>query len=152
MRPNRRTWIRDSLLAFVLVSGVGLTTSTTGAGGATLPKCPVISSLPVRPVAADVRAVLTKYFSAKHLTPISVYKNQETILNVKDQSVGTHWCKNPDGSKSGYVGMVPKNATAAVMVHVKHKPYPVTEAPSTFVTLAKVPGVGWKVVSEGTGP
>lgn len=152
MMRSRWAWTGGSVLALVLMMGVGLAMPTMGAGGATLPKCPVISSLPVKPVASDVRAVLTKYYSAKHLTPISVYKNQETILNVKNQSVGTHWCKNPDGSKSGYVGMVPKNATAAVMVHVKHKPYPVTEAPSSFVTLAKVPGVGWKVVSEGTGP
>jgi hypothetical protein len=83
---------------------------------------------------------------------MTIYKNQEMVLNVNEQSVGVHYCKNPDGSKSGYVGSVPKNATAAVMVHVKHKPYPVTQAPSSFVTLAKIPRTGWKVVSEGTGP
>lgn len=126
--------------------------STPAASGATLPACPVIAKWPVKPVTADVVAALKKYYAARHLTPITIYKNQETVLNVKQQSIGVHWCRNVDGSKSGYVGVVPKNATAAVMVHVKHKPYPVTEAGSTFATLAKMPLTGWKVVSDDTGP
>jgi hypothetical protein len=126
--------------------------STPAASGTTLPACPVIAKEAVKPVSADVVAALKKYYAVRHLTPISVYKNQETVLNVKQQSKGVHWCRNSDGSKSGYVGVVPKNATAAVMVHVKHKPYPVTEAASTFATLAKMPVTGWKVVSDDTGP
>jgi hypothetical protein len=129
-----------------------LTISTPPASGAALPACPVVAKWPVKPVTSDVVAVLKRYYTAKHLTPMTIYKNQEMVLNVNEQSVGVHYCKNPDGSKSGYVGSVPKNATAAVMVHVKHKPYPVTQAPSSFVTLAKIPRTGWKVVSEGTGP
>lgn len=153
-RTNRRKWLGAGIGVAMTVT-IMLTmfaTSTPAASGRALPNCPVIAKWPVKPVAADVVVVLKRYFAAKHLTPITIYKNQETVLNVKEQSVGVHWCKNPDGSKSGYVGAVPKSATAAVMVHVKHKPYPVTQAASTFVTLAKMPRTGWRVVSEGTGP
>ena len=88
----------------------------------------------------------------KHLTPITIVNRRETVLNVKVQRVGVHYCANPGGGKSGYVGAVPKNALAAVMVYVRHKPYPVTNSPASFVTLARMPVTGWKVVSEGTGP
>ena len=48
--------------------------------------------------------------------------------------------------------MVPKNATAAVMVHVRHKSYPVTDAGSAFTALGKITFTGWKVVSDDTAP
>ena len=70
---------------------------------------------------------------------------------MAQQSKGVHYCKNPDGGKSGYVGSVPPSATAAVMVEVTHKPYSVTGSPTHFVTVAKLAS-GWKVVREGTGP
>ncbi len=122
------------------------------ASGATLPPCPVFARLPTKPVTADVVAAIKKYYTARHLTPITIYKNRETVLNVKQQSAGVHWCKNPDGSRSGYVGVVPRNATAAVMVRVRHKPYPVTQSAFTFATLAKMPRTGWRVVSDDTAP
>lgn len=118
----------------------------------TLSPCPVVANWPVKPVAADVLAVVTKYYAEKNLTPVTIYNNEEMILDVKEQSVGTHSCRNADGGLGGYVGAVPLNATAAVMVYVKHKPYPTTQTPSNFVTLAQIPGTGWTVVGEGTGP
>jgi hypothetical protein len=146
-----RRHLGSSAATLVLLASVAAPVADSVAGAAALPACPVYSKYPVKPVAPDVLKVVTKYFTAKHLNPIRIYKNQEKVLNVKQQWVGTHWCRNADGSKSGYTGMVPKTATAAVMVQVKHKPYPVTQAPTTFVTLAKLK-TGWKVVSEGTGP
>ncbi len=118
----------------------------------TLTACPVVSDWPVRQVTAAVVAVVTQYYTAKHLTPITIYKDQETVLDVKEQSVGVHYCRNLDGGTAGYVGAVPLTATAAVMVYVKHQPYPTTQTPSNFVTLAQMPGTGWTVVAEGTGP
>lgn len=96
--------------------------------------------------------MVTKYYSEKHLTPITISKNQEMVLDVKEQSVGVHSCENEGGGVGGYVGAVPLTATAAVMVYVQHKPYPTTQTPSNFVTLAQIPGTGWTVVAEGTGP
>lgn len=118
----------------------------------TLNPCPVVANWPVKPVTADVLAVVTKYYAEKKLTPITIYNNEQMILDVKEQSVGTHSCLNPDGGVGGYVGAVPLKATAAVMVYVKHQPYPTTQTPSSFVTLAQMPGTGWTVVGEGTGP
>jgi hypothetical protein len=118
----------------------------------TLTPCPVVANWPVKPVTADVLAVVTQYYSAKHLTPITIYKNQEMILDVKEQSAGVHYCQNVGGGTGGYVGAVPLTATAAIMVYVKHEPYPTTQTPSNFVTLAQMPGTGWTVVGEGTGP
>lgn len=118
----------------------------------TLSPCPVVANWPVKAVTSDVVAVITRYYADKNLTPIAIDKNQEMVLDVKEQSVGVHSCSNPDGGSGGYVGAVPLTATAAVMVYVKHKPYPTTMAPSNFVTLALIPGTGWTVVSEGTGP
>lgn len=62
--------------------------------------------------------------------------NRESIMPLASQRVGVHCCLDTNGT---------------VMVYVKHKPYPVTQAPSSFVTLALICGV-WKVVGEGTGP
>jgi hypothetical protein len=116
-----------------------------------LSACSFIDSWPKKTVTADVVAAVTTYYAAKKLTPITIENNREWILNVKQQSVGTHWCVTADGGKSGYTGSVPPQATAAVMVFVKHKPYPVTQFGTHFVTLAMVAGA-WKVVGEGTGP
>lgn len=128
------------------------TPTSTPTPSTTFTPCPVVADWPVKPIAADVLAAVTKYYAGKHLTPITIYKNDQVILNVKEQSVGVHTCLNPGGGTAGYVGAVPLTATAAVMVYVKHKPYPGTETPSNFVTLAQMPGVGWTVVAEGTGP
>ena len=118
---------------------------------AILPACWSLDTSPTAPLAPAVRAVVTQYYATTHLGPVTFYKNQEWVLNVSQQSKGVHYCKNPDGGKSGYVGSVPANATAAAMVEATHKPYPVTGSPTHFVTVAKFP-VGWKVVAEGTGP
>jgi hypothetical protein len=116
-----------------------------------LAACTSINNWPTKPVTTAVVNAVTKYYAAKKLTPVTIDKNREWILNVVAQRVGVHWCLNPDGSASGYVGAVPLNATAAVMVYAHHKPYPVVQAPSHFVTVAYIAGV-WKVVAEGTGP
>lgn len=128
------------------------TPTASPAPSATLTPCPVVANWPIKPVTADVLAAVTSYYAAKHLAPITIYNNEEMVLDVNEQSVGTHWCANPDGGKAGYVGAVPLTAIAAVMVHVKHLPYPTTQTPSNFVTLAKIPVTGWTVVGEGTGP
>jgi len=143
----------SGVVALTVATALTLFTGSTPALGSTsLPACPIIAKSAVKPVSANVVLALKKYYAARHLTPISVYKNVETVLNLKQQSIGVHWCRNLDGSKSGYVGVVPKNATAAVMVHVRHRPYPETMAASTFATLARMPLTGWKVVSDDTGP
>jgi hypothetical protein len=118
---------------------------------AVLSACWSLDTSPTAPLAPAVRVVVTQYYATKHLGPVTFNKNQEWVLNGAQQSKGVHYCKNPDGSKSGYVGSVPANAIAAVMVEATHKPYPVTGSPTHFVTVAKLP-TGWKVVAEGTGP
>jgi len=117
-----------------------------------LAACTGPADWPTRAVTADVRRVVTQYYATRHLAPITIENNREMVLNVAEQSKGVHHCTNPDGSVSGYVGAVPANATAAVMVQVAHLPYPVTGSTGSFVTLATTPGTGWKVVNEGTGP
>lgn len=116
-----------------------------------LPRCPSTSTWPVAPVSAPVKTALKGYYTSRHLTPFTVYRNRMWVLNVKLERVGTHWCQNVGGGRSGYVGVVPKNATAAVLVQVTHRPYPVTRSATTFATVAKLPA-GWKVVSDDTGP
>lgn len=134
-------------------AGAGAASSPSNAvtPNAVLPACWSLDTSPVVPLAPAVRAVVTQYYTAKHLGPVTFYKNQQWVLNVVQQSKGVHYCANPDGSKSGYVGAVPANATAAVMVEATHKPYPVTGSPTHFVTVAQLAS-GWKVVGEGTGP
>jgi hypothetical protein len=116
------------------------------------PKCSSMSDWPVKAVTVEVKAAVLAYYHAKNLLPVTIDKNREYVLDVVEQQVGAHWCLNPDGTKSGYTGQVPKGATEAVMVYAKHKPYPIIQAPAHFVTLAKSPGTAWKVVGEGTGP
>jgi hypothetical protein len=129
-------------------------TSVAATSSSVTPKyaaCVAFSNLPARPVAADVLATLTAYYTANHLVPISVVNNREMILNVAEQTIGVHHCTNPDGSVAGYTGMVPASATAAVEVEVRHLAYPVTGGSISFVILAQT-AAGWKVVNEGTGP
>ena len=118
----------------------------------TLTPCPVIENGTVKPVTAEVLAVVTQYYAAKHLTPITIYKNEETVLDVKEQSAGVHSCQNPGDGIGQYAGAVPLTATAAVMVYVKHQPYPEMPISSNFITLAQLPDKGWVVVDESTGP
>lgn len=113
--------------------------------------CPTPGDWPRTPVTSQVRAVLEAYFAEKGLTPIS-FIGDASVLDVEEQSLGEHRCANAGGPGGGYVGAVPIGSTEAVMVYVKHKPYPVTGAPSTFVTLAKDATGTWSVVGEGTGP
>jgi hypothetical protein len=114
--------------------------------------CPVVADWPIKPITSDVLAAVTKYYEEKNLTPISVPKRQVSVLDLREQAAGEHACLNSDGGIGAYVGSVPLDATAALMVYVEHEPYPGTGAPANFVTLALLPDSGWKVVSEGTGP
>ena len=123
--------------------------SPSSKGG--LVACQNYSTWPTRAVPTVVVNAVRAYYAQKKLTPITIDKNREWVVPLATERVGEHWCLNPDGSASGYVGAVPFAASAAVMLYVHHKPYPVTEAPSHFVVLALVSGQ-WKVVSEGTGP
>ena len=123
--------------------------SPSSKGG--LVACQNYTTWPTRAVPAVVVNAVSAYYAQKKLTPITIEKNREWVVPVATERVGEHWCLNPDGSAAGYVGAVPFAASAAVMLYVHHKPYPVTEAPSHFVVLALVSG-RWKVVSEGTGP
>jgi hypothetical protein len=108
-------------------------------------------SWPTRTVTTDVVTAVTAYYARKNLTPISIQNNRELVVPIATERIGVHWCLNSDGSAAGYRGAVPFAASSAVMLYVRHKPYPVTEAPANFVELASVGGV-WKVVGEGTGP
>ena len=145
-----RSAARVACVATLALSPLALISSAAHASS--LRACPVFSNLAVKPVSADVKAALTSYYATRKMTPISIYKGEETILSVQLESTGVHWCRNLDGSKSGYVGVVPKSSTAAVMVHVKHKAYAGTEAASTYATLARSSSGVWKVVSDDTAP
>lgn len=114
--------------------------------------CPTTESMPTVEVDASMLDAITNYFDKQNLTPVRLINPSAWVLDTQAHAVGTHACANPDGGIGGYTGAVPANATEAVMAYVAHKPYPATGAGSTFVTLAKVPGLGWMVVSEGTGP
>jgi Fibronectin type III domain len=130
------------------------TSSASAASNAVTPHfgaCVAFSDLASRPVTSSVLAAITRYYTASHLVPVSIVNNREMILVIADQTIGVHHCSNPDGSVASYVGMVPANATAAVMVEVRHQPYPVTGGSISFVTLANT-ATGWRVVNEGTGP
>ncbi|HUV57659.1 MAG TPA: DUF4232 domain-containing protein [Acidimicrobiales bacterium] len=132
-------------------STLAATYANAPAASTTFAACNYYTNWPTKTVTADVVNAVTKYYISRNLAPITIANNREWIVPLATQRVGTHWCLNADGSVSGYTGSVPLSATAAVMVYVHHKPYPVTEAPSHFVILAKIAGV-WKVVAENTGP
>ncbi len=145
-----------------LVAGLTLGVATSGVLGAvgpgdvgssatTLAPCPTLSTWPFTPISPVVKATLVRYYRARHLTPLTVYRNRMWVLNLVLERVGTHWCANPGGGRAGYVGVVPKNARMAVMARVTHRPYPVTGSAITYATLALLP-TGWKVVSDDTAP
>ena len=121
------------------------------AASTTFAVCNFYSNWLTKAVTADVVSAVTQYYVLRKLAPITIANNREWIVPLATERVGVHWCLNADGSVSGYTGSVPLKATAAVMIYVHHKPYPVTEAPSHFVILASIAGV-WKVVAENTGP
>jgi hypothetical protein len=116
-----------------------------------LPVCNVYNILPTKPVASVIVTVVTKYYAARNLTPLTIFQNLETMLGVHQFSVGFHYCKNVGGGTSGYGGYVPRNAVAAVRVLVEHKPDSLGFS-AHFLTVAEIPKVGWKVVGVGTGP
>jgi hypothetical protein len=104
------------------------------------------------PVSESVRAAATAYYKAKNLLPITIYKDEENFLNLVTQRLGVHWCDS-GGVIGGYGGQVPASATSAVMVYVSHAPYPGNNpARDHFLTIAMIPGKGWQVVGENTGP
>ena len=105
-----------------------------------LATCSGPSDWPTRAVTADVRRVVTQYYATRHLTPITIANNREMVLNVVEQSKGVHHCMNPDCSVSGYVGSVPANATAAVMVQVTHLAWPCDRFHREFRDAGRVPG------------
>jgi hypothetical protein len=148
---------RLSRLRLTVALGVAVSSLTIGALGAsgatttTLPLCPSTSTWRVTPVSAPVKSALTSYYAARHLTPISIYRNRMWNLTLALETTGVHWCRNAGGGRSGYVGVVPKSATAAVLVQVTHRAYPVTGSRTTFATVVKL-ATGWKVVSDDTGP
>ena len=135
-----------TLAVTVLLSGGAV------AHAAGLPRCADVLTGRVVPVGAQVRATVTTFYARQHLTPVTFVKNRETIVKVAWQWPGVRHCTNPGGGQGAYVGHVPKNATAAVLVMVTHKPYPVTQAATHFLMVARIPAKGWRVVSEGTGP
>lgn len=114
--------------------------------------CPVFDAMPTVIVDTAMLTAITNHFEDKGLAPVQLITLTAKVLDVDAQSLGTHACANPDGGVGGYTGAVPAGASQAVMAYVSHKPYAATGAGSTFVTLAKMPGLGWMVVSEGTGP
>lgn len=114
--------------------------------------CPVVDAMPVVKVNASMLAAITDYFDQQGLLPVRLLRPTAWVLDVFAQAVGTHECANPDGGLGGYSGAVPSGATEAVMAYTAHAPYEATGAAATFVTLARMPGLGWMVVSEGTGP
>lgn len=114
--------------------------------------CPVYDAMPTVLVDSAMLTAITKYFTQQGLAPATLITPTAKVLDMSAQELGTHECANPDGGLGGYGGAVPTGASEAVMAYVRHKPYEATGADSTFVTLAKMPGLGWMVVSEGTGP
>jgi hypothetical protein len=117
-----------------------------------LPSCNDAAIWPTRKVSSEVVSVVTRYYAAKHLTPITIFQNSETVRSVHEDAAGINWCRYPGGGLATSGGSVPRTAKAAVEVLVEHKPYPVTYDSTNFVTLAKMPGSGWKVVGEATSP
>ena len=142
-----------SVLGTIAVTGAlaGPLAAGGAATAATLPRCPTLSTRPVRPVSAPVRAALTTYYAARHLAPVSVRANRMWVLGLALERVGTHWCLNAGGGRAGYVGVVPRNANAAVLVQVTHRAYPVTGAATTWATVVRT-GARWRVVSDDTAP
>jgi hypothetical protein len=117
-----------------------------------LPSCNEAEIYPTHKVTHEVVSVITRYYAVRHLTPITIFQNTETVRSVHEDAAGTNWCRYPGGGTAASVGYVPLAAEAAVEVLVEHMPYPVTYFSRNFVTLARLRGSGWTVVGEGTGP
>ncbi len=117
----------------------------------TLPRCPTLATWPIKPVSPIVKSTVTTYYTKRHLTPIQIMGNRMRVLNLALERTGVHWCLNAGGGRAGYVGVVPKTATAAVLVQVQHRPYPVVGSTITWATVVRLP-TGWKVVSDDTAP
>ena len=149
------TGLTNGTAYVIRVSAVNTVGTSTAASSSSVTTnyaaCAYFWGLASRPVSTDVLAALTKHYTANHLMPIRVVNNREKILVVAEQTIGAHHCANSDGSTASYTGMVPTNATSAVMLEVSHQPYPMTGGSISFVTQAKTTA-GWTVVNEGTGP
>jgi hypothetical protein len=118
-----------------------------------LSPCPAASDRKSQAMPKNVFAAAYNYYRAKHLLPVSIDHNRADLLTLNEQSLGLHSCNSGGGVIGGYQGEVPLNATQAVMVFVKHAPYKDgTGATANFLTVAMIPGKGWQVVGENTGP
>ena len=123
-------------------------TPTTTAPG--LPACVSFDALPKVSVLPVWQDVIRAYYAFKDMQ-VKTIAAQAVLLDVAAQRVGEHRCRTADGGESAWTGSVPTDATAAAMVWVTHDPYPVTQTPGNFLTLADT-AQGWKVVNEATGP
>ena len=130
-----------------LVVGVG----GPSAAASTLARCPTLATWPIKPVSPVVRSTVATYYAKRHLTPTRIIGGRMRLLNPVLERSGVHWCLNAGGGRAGYVGVVPKTATAAVLVQVQHRPYPVVGSTVTWATVVHVP-TGWKVVADDTAP
>lgn len=132
-------------------SSVPSNTVTPRATLRVLPTCNDNTILPTKPVAPVIVTIVTKYYAARHLAPITIFQNQETVLSVHENAVGMDYCKNVGDGIGATGGYVPVNAVAAVRVLVEHKTDSLGYS-AHFLTIAEIPKVGWKVVGVGTGP
>ena len=148
MKKGKKFWLLGvGLLLIVSVGFLFVPESSPS-----LPDCSKVFLGPLKPLERDVATAALKYYQAKKLSPIKIYKNQEKVVVVKLWTVGVHRCLNPGGPSGAYVGAVPKNAKSAVQIYVYHKPYVEVPNNSHFLTVAKLPRKGWVVVSETTSP
>lgn len=116
----------------------------------TLPPCPDLSTRPTLPVTDEWVQVVTDFYAARALAVSDVSETAQ-LLDVAEQREGIHQCMNADGVVGGWMGSVPRDAIAAVMLTVSHDPDEATGTGFNFVTLASN-GAGWRVVAEATGP
>ena len=149
--PRRRGASLAALAAMVLALPGAVSVGSSPALASQLPHCPTLATWRVKPVSPVVRSTLTTYYASRHLTPIKVVGNRMRILNPVVERIGVHWCLNASGGRAGYGGVVPRTATAAVLVQVRHRPYPVVGSVVTWATVVRLPA-GWKVVSDDTAP
>ncbi len=149
--PRRLRAPVAALVAVVLALPVAVSVGSSPALASKLPRCPTLATWRVTPVSPVVRSTLTTYYASRHLAPIRVIGNRMRILNPVVERTGVHWCLNASGGRAGYVGVVPRTASAAVLVQVRHRPYPVVGSVVTWATLVRLPA-GWKVVSDDTAP
>ena len=106
----------------------------------------------VRELSAAVRRAIVDYYTAKDLDPVVFPEAKETLLDIEQHRLGIHACTYVDGGVSAWTGDVPMTANAAVRVFVRHEPYPVTDTPANFVTVARMPSGRWEIVGEATSP